>query len=157
MAQSQIRTLVVTTRPSLARPQSLIWPAAEPSEVADYYLDVTQPLSDIADSINNVVVDLKPSGAGEMLPTLVTVTGSVIGIWLSGGVPSRHYTVRIVAFTVGGRALEWLIKISVRRQLALLDGPILPPLNPGFCSPISWGSFEFDFSAPANSWLGPLV
>ena len=62
MAQSLIRTLVITERPSLARPQSLIWPAAEPSEVADYYLDVTQPLADVSDSINSVVVDLKPSG-----------------------------------------------------------------------------------------------
>lgn len=161
------RTLVLPASPSFgwtlpismskARPDGQ-WPTAKPSDNLDYYLDASAPLSEAGDVLSSVMVDIMPSGSGELVASKPGTVGGVISIWLTGGVPSRAYLVRFIAAGESGRAWEWLIGLSI--DVALAAYPVPKPPQPGFGSSVTWSVpeyFSFDFSIPENSWLAPHV
>ena len=122
-------------QPIMALP-ALWWPTAEPADDLDYYADATAPLA--GDTIISASLAIQPSGTGEMQPADLSVVGSVIGVWLAGGVPGRTYTAQIVARTEVGRTFVWLIGIVCDPLLASFPIPTAP--SPGFGPAVTWNN-----------------
>lgn len=135
MATPVARTLIVPTTPiggyGATPSLALQWPTAEPGDVLDYYLDVTAPLADLSDTILTASAAVAPSGAGEMTISSMSITGTVIGVWLAGGIAGRSYLIRVLATTTGGRTLEWIVRLKVDAFLAAYPLPAPPSLGFG--------------------------
>ena len=113
---------------------ALWWPTAEPGDDLDYYADATAPLA--GDTITSASLAVQPSGTGEIQPADLSVTNSIVSVWLTGGVPGRTYTAKIVAQTEAGRTFVWLIGIVC--DPLLVSFPISPPPSPGFGPAVTW-------------------
>ena len=116
--------------------KTLIFPPKEPDEVLDYQIDATSKIANAADMINSASVAVAPYGAGEMFASQITVAGSFITIWLSGGLPARVYQVRVQVLTTDDRTYEWPIVIQISADLATY--PITSPVSEGFGPSITW-------------------
>lgn len=147
MAVSALRTLVVGVPANYGVVQpSLRWPMAGPDEVLDYSLDVSALLSDGADTIASATLAVAPSGSGELTAAALSVIGGVITGWLGPGVAGRNYLVRVVALTLGGRAIERFVGLRVNPELATYPLPAAP--NSGFGTPLAWNSGAIVTGAP---------
>ncbi len=142
MTQSASRTIIIgATSPGgiygiLPFAGTLRWSMAEPGDNLDYYLDVTRPLADVGDTIASASLSVSPSGTGELQAANLTVNGSVIGWWGSGGVAGRNYLVRIDAVTAGGRTFEWFVGLLVDPRSG--RGRPCPPPSAGYGTAITW-------------------
>jgi hypothetical protein len=115
---------------------NLTWPTKEPDEVLDFQIDATSKIADSADTIISASVAVAPSGPGEMIPMQITVAGSFITVWLSGGIPARVCQVKVQVTTAAGRTYEWPIVIQISADLAVY--PIAPPASQGFGPLVAW-------------------
>jgi len=124
------RTLIVSGSVSASSigsaiwPPPLIWPEAEPGDNLDYYLDVTQPLAAVNDSIAHVAVAITPVGTSEMTADALGYAGYVIGLRLAGGIAGRLYTVVIQATGKSGRIWQWNVKMPIGRTFMQYPPPL---------------------------------
>lgn len=116
----------------------LIWPTKDPDEVLDYQLDATTQLAALNDTAASASVSIAPSGTGEMTASQVTMAGSFLTVWLSGGQPARWYQVKIEITTTGGRTLEFPVVVPIDGAFAAY--PITAPLTTAFGAPITWSA-----------------
>lgn len=115
------------------------WPVLEaPSEYADFTFDATSliTVNGVVDPITSLSFAVKPSGAGEVVASRLVPIGSLITVWLTGGVPGRIYTYQLIITTQSGRILPVLIGQTADPTLA--QCPIPPPPAPGFGTPLIW-------------------
>ena len=139
MTTSAARTVTVpaaltATYGIIPGPTALRWPMAEPGDDLDYYIDATALLTD--DVLEKVCVSVAPSGRGELIPWYVRADGPIICLRLFGGVPSRFYTVSVIATAASERRWQWLIGIQIDPRLATY--PVPSPVCPGFGDSIMW-------------------
>lgn len=113
---------------------ALAWPMAQPADVLDYSLDVSAALADIGSTLAGISVSAAPSGAGELTVNSASFSGGVITVWLAGGVPSRSYTVQIVATTADAQELTWFVALPIDPAQAV--PPIPVPPSPGYGAPV---------------------
>lgn len=91
----------------------------QPSEVQDYDIDFAPYLAsmqndELVGTQQSVSVAVSP--AGELQADYFEISGSVIKVWLSGGVHGANYKVTTRAHTSGGRTKEHDILIRVRES-----------------------------------------
>lgn len=140
MTISALRTIAIASASiHEAYPPSpmLRWPSAGPDEVLDYSVDVTAPLNEIGASLVSVSVAIAPSGSGELSARTLSVSGTVITVWLAGGVAGRRYRIKIAAITQSDE-FEWLIGLRIDPWNATFPTPEPPSTN--FGTPITWHS-----------------
>ena len=111
----------------------LTWPMKETFEGLDYSIDAAYKI-DAGDTITGISVSVKPSG--ELIPERVSLSGTLITTWLSGGIAGRSYIVQIVMNTAAGRTPGMEIAIPVNPALA--DWPLADPINPGWGDAVIW-------------------
>lgn len=118
------------------------WPDKEPDDFTwwtyDATPDLTNPATREVDIIISAALNIKPSGAGEILASLLTVdaTRRFVTTWLAFGVPGRPYTVNLVVGTQGGQIRQFPIGITCDPAYSV-QWPS-PPQSPGFGPLLTW-------------------
>jgi hypothetical protein len=108
----------------------LFWPIAEPPDNLPYSLDVSAAINDAADTIGRATASVAPSGTGEIAVSAVYVSGKIVTVTMSGGVPGRLYFVNIVVYTATGRSFSFYVELPLSLDQATSALP--PPPSPGF-------------------------
>ena len=111
-----------------------MWPTAQPGAFLDYAADVSALLND--ETITAASLTVSPSGAGELIPAFLSVSGCLVSWWGWGGVPGRHYTVRIMLQTSAVRTIVFTVGLLIDPLLA--PYPIPPAPVPGPGTPLIW-------------------
>ena len=104
------------------------WPMKEPDATLDYSYDGSADVG--TDTLTGVAVSIAPSGTGELAASSVSRAGSVVTIWLAGGVAGRSYVVKIAGTCASGRLFEWPVGIAVDPVFA--SYPLTAPPSAGF-------------------------
>lgn len=86
--------------------------AKDPSEVLDFTLDLTAPLTLDGDTITTHTVTA-PTG---IVKDSDSATATAVTAWLSGGTHGVDYPVVYQAVTAGGRTYERTIEVRVRNR-----------------------------------------
>jgi hypothetical protein len=123
---------------------TLTWPVKEPDAYLDYSYDASDDVGSAAigtssvstDAIGTFSVSIAPSGAGELVADNLSISGSVITLWLAGGVAGRDYVVKIDGTCQSGRVFSWCIGLAMDPLLARY--PLAVPPSAGFGAPVSW-------------------
>lgn len=84
---------------------------------------------------------IAPSGSGEMQATSLTVSGQTLFLGLSGGQPTRIYTVQFVVQMTDGGVYQPIAQIACLPVLPTDRAP--PPPDPGFGPAIIWSSADW--------------
>ena len=109
------------------------WPTKGPDAVLDYVwnmcADLTDPVTLLVDAPTAVSVSVQPSGPGELVASRLSVSGTLMVVWLSGGVPGRDYTVNIEATTAAARTYQWDVGLLCDPTFAVF--PLAPPPSTG--------------------------
>jgi hypothetical protein len=117
------------------------WPAKQSADVADFSLDATVAI-DPADSIIQASAQVSPSaGLTDLAAIDLSVSQSVLTVWLSAGVAALSYSVLLKALTQMGRTFSWYLLLQVLGETFETGAPIslkLPStLAFGLCSDTS--------------------
>jgi hypothetical protein len=141
----------------IASPGAQLWFPAKFSEVfLDYTLDIAPSIDISADFLNSVSVQIAPSGAGEMTANNLVPLTDKITITLSGGVPSRVYTIRYVVSMSDNRTYTFIAYIMIPVELP--GFMVAPPPDPGFGDPLTWSyTPSLNFTEPRNSMYLSLI
>jgi hypothetical protein len=115
--------------------QRLEWPTSEPDDSLDYAIDITAALADVGDTLVSATAAVEPSGAGELIPSRISISGGIITLWLSNGVAGRIYVIRITANTTASREFSFYVTLPISLNTALGLPP--PPPVADFGTPIS--------------------
>lgn len=111
------------------------WPVLEaPAEDADFSYDATADITD--DAIVSLSLAVAPSGDGEVTVSRMLPLGTLITVWLSGGVPGRVYLYKLIITTQTGRVLP--VNIAQVTDFVTAACPVPPPMDPGFGIPATW-------------------
>lgn len=122
------------------------WPDAQVGETAVYNFDVTFAITNTStgtvDPVIGATLETKPSGAGELTPTALTVANTS-GVWLAtatikGGVAGRNYIHQLTLYSTAGQVIP--ILIGQVCDPVLFVPPEVPTPSPGFSAPITWGT-----------------
>lgn len=132
---------------------SEFWASKAPDAVLDYSFDATNLIT-LPDGTVDIIVSASiatmPSGLGELTPTSLTVTGTILTATLSGGVSGRVYVHKLIFTTNGGnRTYEVFIGQVCNPLLANI--PIPPPPSGDFGPPVMLLLEGFDLSQVSNS------
>jgi hypothetical protein len=87
-------------------------------------------------NLQSLTAAAAPSGTGELVLVALSVTGSVLTLDLTGGQPTRTYTVLFTATLRDGETLQWLVRQNVNAVLPT-DAAADPP-SWGFGSAVTW-------------------
>jgi hypothetical protein len=120
----------------------LQWPVAQVADVLDYRLDLTAMFASNGDIIADVVVEVAPSGSGELAITKMVTDGWTITTTLTGGVAGRVYRVRFDVGTFEGRQYSWVALLPVSNTYAIYSSPPAP--TPGFGPGTNWALMELE-------------
>lgn len=127
------------------------WPVLQPAgygavagEFADFSYDATADITidGMVDPIVSMTICAKPSGAGEVSLSRLTLTdniedvASIVTVWLAPGVAGRVYLYQLVLTTTAGRVLPIFIGQVCNPLLAVIPIPVAPV--PGFGATISY-------------------
>lgn len=158
MSVSSYRTIILPLNPT-AYDEYLIypplrWPVAEPDDNLDYSLSIALELADVADTVVSFSVSISPDD-GALVAGNLAVEGSLLTVWLAGGIPGRDYRIKIEVGTLATRAYEWLVQLLIDPTLGTYPPPAYPA--PGFSPPVVWLSFALDFSEDGNSQYLALI
>lgn len=139
MAVSALRTIVVPALSAEGGNTFLSWGVANISSGLDYSLDISALLADVTgDTIVSAQASVAPSGAGELVPSALAVSGSVITLKLTGGYAARRYSVKIQCTTNNARVFVFDVYLDISTILATATSP--PPTSYGFGTPVNWSS-----------------
>jgi hypothetical protein len=112
---------------------SLWFPVLYPSdEYADFSYEASNDVA--GDSI--VALTFRSTPGGEVTAARLTLTGTLVTVWLKGGVPGRSYMHELTLSTAALRNLPVLLGQVCRPVLAACPAP--PPLNPGWGATSNW-------------------
>lgn len=111
------------------------WPNKLPEAVLDYALDIVQTIDPTTDTISSVSFAIAPSGAGEIVASGLTFVDQTISVTLTGGVPSRIYTYKVLVTMTDSRIFEFLVYQGIPPGLPGYPVPVPP--SPGFGTPIT--------------------
>lgn len=149
-------TTVYTAR-ALDR-QPVWFPQKLPSAVLDYALDISTSSRVVVDTdyIHSVVVDIAPSGTGELLATNLSVSGHILTLTEQDGEPTRVYTIRYIVTMFGGKICEFVVNQGVPPVLPTDQAPPAP--DPFFGTPVVYTFVpDLDLSSVLNSAQPPLL
>jgi hypothetical protein len=126
----------------------VFFPVKDPDEFANFSYDATAAIG--ADTIVSATFASQPSGIGEIVPSLLSINGALVTVWLASGVPGRVYIHRLLLTCDSGLVLEVYIGQVCNPLLAYF--PIPPSSDPGFGLPITASAMpSLDFSTSLNS------
>jgi hypothetical protein len=117
-------------------------PAKAPLSDLDYTENVeeaiTNPFTGVVDTLTGLSLSVKPSGAGELVVSDLTVdsTGFLISWFTSGGQAGRVYELRLVASAASNKTYVWTFGQVCEEPFQ--TSPLPPSPNPGFGDPITW-------------------
>lgn len=112
------------------------WPSPQSTDaVLAYSWDVSSDLGSV--TVSSVSISAAPSGAGELTISNLSMTGSVVTAFISGGVAGRQYVVKIDVSYGGASVYSKLIGLTVAPILANWDTMPDPP-SAGFGTPLVW-------------------
>jgi hypothetical protein len=96
-------------------PVAMRWPTKASADNLDYAVDLTDWLTDTGDTIAQLTVTATACDgtSGPITVTNPTFAGSLVTLWLSGGVAGATYRVVFVVTTTGGRTVEFAASIAV--------------------------------------------
>lgn len=111
-------------------------PRKESGTTSSYTYDATSDVtfSGIVDTIVSATFAASPGG--EIVPSMLSVSGALVTVWLTGGVAGRNYVESLFLTTLGGRTVEVLLGQVC--DAVLSQTPLTPPANPGFGTAITW-------------------
>ena len=112
-------------------------------ENLDYTVDISNDVDTTYDTITGVTGQVAPSGSGELTLTQITVVGFLITVFLSGGQPSRTYTIPLVVTMSNNRVYEFERKVTIT--------PDLPTDQPQLVPSAGYGSIVNAILSPAPS------
>ncbi len=94
-------------------PAPLVWPAKDPADVLDFEIDIIEAIAgDDGDTIVAVGLTFEP--AAELAAGVIIADGSILVIWLSGGVAGTTYVVQATISTASGRTIGRAILLPVQ-------------------------------------------
>ena len=131
----------------------LWWPSPLPSANLDYALNVGPELTADNDTIASILLQIAPSGTGELQALSLQPNGNIIVVQLSGGVAGRVYRVRVLVTGASGNEYPWLVYKLVDPSDAVPPPPFWmppPPPNPGYGTPVTWTSGETPYIFPPS-------
>lgn len=105
----------------------------EPDAYLDYSENVqkviTDPDTGEVDPLASLTLTSKPSGAGELVLSRLTVdtTGFLVTWWAAGGVPGRWYDINLEGVTAAGRQYQWAFIQHIDPWLMTTWPPPSPP------------------------------
>lgn len=96
-------------------PETLQWPAKDPSDVLDYQLDIGPALyGNDGDKVSTLDVIIVPSNIGDLSLISSAADGTRAVLWVQGGFAGTDYTVTLSIGTEAGRFLSRSILLPVR-------------------------------------------
>jgi hypothetical protein len=107
------------------------WPVKQPEDELDYSLDFTALLDDVGDYIASASVSMAPSGGSDAQPTLLSIYGNLVTVWIGGGVAGRTSMATIGVQTTMGRTFEMFVNIQVSLLSATWPLPAPSSTGPG--------------------------
>ena len=120
----------------------LAWPTKGPDAVLDYAYDFAPDMAENpGDTIVAASIAVQPSGVGEITINSIVIAGTILTVWLSGGVSGRRYLFKLIATTDSTpqpRRLEVDIMLLIDPLLA--TPPLSAPPSNGFSAPVTWPS-----------------
>jgi hypothetical protein len=85
-----------------------------PADVLDYDIEFADWIADLGDSDTITVATAVLDVTGELVIDSTQISGSIVKIWLSGGVDGSTYVVTLSITTAAGRFKEVDFKVRVR-------------------------------------------
>jgi hypothetical protein len=119
MAVSAFRTLALADYlPTISRgvvisAAPMWWPPKQNFEELDFSLDATAAMQEVGDTFVKASARVSRSGLTDAIVTDLTVSGSVLTVWIDLGSPGTFYSVLIQAWTAVGRSFNWLGYLQV--------------------------------------------
>lgn len=86
----------------------------QPDERLDYDFLYEQWLGDSGDTIDSVVVSVRPAGTLSATAASLDPTDTVQKVWVEGGTDGQEYTIEVTATTVAGRVKQDELGIRVQ-------------------------------------------
>ena len=138
----------------LPQPVIPFWPVKGVGAVLDYSWDMAADLTTAGavDGVTSAQLSVMPSGIGEMTALNLSVSGTVLTVWFSGGVGGRSYTVSIQATTDAGRTFNYFVYLKCDPTGAAYPLPL--PTSNGFSTPISWKLGDLTLEDISGDMLG---
>lgn len=101
---------------------------------------ITNPFTGIADPLSSLSLSAKPSGAGELVVSALSVdtTGFLVTWFTSAGQSGQVYEMQLVATCASGRVYVWTFGQVCQQPFQ--TSPTPPPPDPGFGTPITWAA-----------------
>jgi len=123
LTPSPSRRLIVPKRDASPRgfvpaPMPLSWPDHAAAADLDYSIDVAQ-LLDSTDTVSSASAAALPGVPGGLTVGDVDVDGTMITVWLSGGVDGVDYEVQLTYSTDSGRTDQMNIAVSCRDRVTI--------------------------------------
>lgn len=119
---------------------SVFFPVKQPDEFANFVYDANPDVLNCTgtaeDNIVAATFATMPSGAGEIVSSLLSVTSNFITVWLASGVSGRSYIHKVSFTLVSGVILEVFIGQVCNPLLAV--SPVPPAPTPGFGPTLNW-------------------
>jgi hypothetical protein len=95
-------------------PAPLSWPTKDPGDVLDYLFDIGSAIvGNDGDGIATLDAAVAPSNPGDLVVQSMSVDGSQIILWLSGGQAGTVYTITFMITTTNGRSLQRSVLLPV--------------------------------------------
>ena len=134
------RTLVLPLRPAAGF--TMCWPAADPSDILDYSLDISAWLADAGETVIAFDADVVPAD-GSIIEISSVVNGGVLTVRLGGGTPGITYQVGLTATLGSGERLHRSVALPVM-TLSIVPLLIAPDVLTVNELPLSVGSYDLE-------------
>ena len=105
-------------------------------ESLDYTFDISTAIAVGSDIVSNLSVQIAPSGAGEMVASNLSVNGTLATITVTGGQPTRIYTILFAATMTDGRVYYFVVNQMVAAVFVTDQAPAPP--STGYGSTMTW-------------------
>lgn len=132
------------------------WPRKRQGQTLTYALDISAEINTETDVIQTVTAQIAPSGTGEEQGANPNVTNDIITLTMSGGQPTRIYTILFTVTMVDANVYQFQVYQVIPPGLP--GYPVPPPPSPGFGAAATWVAPPgFDFRNANNSgYIGIL-
>jgi hypothetical protein len=130
----------------------IVLPAKFPDAMLDYTIEIPAAIDPTVDFIASVALAVKPSGAGEMQISSLTVADDSLTYTASGGQPGRYHTLKFIVTMTDGRVFPF-IGLQVITPVSPWDQAPRPP-SWGFGAVLTWVfAPSLVFTQPRNTGL----
>jgi hypothetical protein len=121
------------------RQLALRWPEKAEESILDYSVDLGDELA-TGDTVTHIAASIKPAGeltiGGRSVGEQLYANGSLVTVWLQGGVAGRTYLVRLVVTCSNSKVFDILTELRVANTLGV--SPATVPVTNDFSTAQEW-------------------